>query len=143
MGAKNEWWKSSGSSCRVSAAPGRAAVLPRMTTRGWSVAESCSARSMSHNSSMTLSMGADEKLKSYEQTLDAARQQGLELRKQMRAEGAGEEQQIMSAAGKEVAATMKAAQEAIAAQVNGAKNALSADVEKFALKATAKILGQA
>ena len=91
----------------------------------------------------TFNMGADEKLKSYEQTLDAARQQGLELRKQMRAEGAGEEQQIMSAAGKEVAATMKAAQEAIAAEVNGAKNALSADVEKFALKATAKILGQA
>ncbi|OIO00968.1 MAG: hypothetical protein AUJ49_08590 [Desulfovibrionaceae bacterium CG1_02_65_16] len=86
---------------------------------------------------------ADEKLKGYEQTMDAARQQGLELRKQMRAEGAGEEQQIMSAAGKEVAATMRAAQEAIAAQVTGAKNALSADVEKFALKATAKILGQA
>ena len=91
----------------------------------------------------TFTSSADEKLKSYELALDSARQQGLELRKQMRAEGAGEEQQIMSAAGKEVAATMKAAQEAIAAQVTGAKNALSADVEKFALKATAKILGQA
>lgn len=91
----------------------------------------------------TFTSSADEKLKSYEQALDNARQQGLELRKQMRAEGSGEEQQIMSAAGKEVAATMKAAQEAIAAQVNGAKNALKADVEKFALKATAKILGQA
>lgn len=91
----------------------------------------------------TFTSSADEKLKSYEQALDSARQQGLELRKQMRAEGAGEEQQIMSAAGKEVAATMKAAQEAIAAQVNGAKSALKADVEKFALKATAKILGQA
>jgi F-type H+-transporting ATPase subunit b len=91
----------------------------------------------------TFTSSADEKLKSYEQALDNARQQGLELRKQMRAEGSGEEQQIMSAAGKEVAATMKAAQEAIAAQVNGAKSALKADVEKFALKATAKILGQA
>ena len=91
----------------------------------------------------TFTSSADEKLKSYEQALDNARQQGLELRKQMRAEGSGEEQQIMSAAGKEVAATMKAAQEAIATQVNGAKNALKADVEKFALKATAKILGQA
>jgi F-type H+-transporting ATPase subunit b len=86
---------------------------------------------------------ADEKLKGYEQALDSARQQGLELRKSMRAEGSGEEQQIMSAVGKEVAATMKAAQEAIAAQVTGAKSALGADVEKFALKATAKILGQA
>jgi len=86
---------------------------------------------------------ADQKLKSYEQALDSTRQQGLDLRKQMRADGAGEEQQIMAAAGKEVAATMKANQEAIAAQVAGAKQALSADVEKFALKATAKILGQA
>lgn len=86
---------------------------------------------------------ADEKLKSYEQALDSTRQQGLELRKQMRAEGATEEQQIMSVAGKEVAATMKANQEAIAAQVATAKQTLSADVEKFAQKATAKILGQA
>jgi F-type H+-transporting ATPase subunit b len=86
---------------------------------------------------------ADEKLKSYEQALDSTRQQGLELRKQMRAEGATEEQQIMSVAGKDVAATMKANQEAIAAQVATAKQTLSADVEKFAQKATAKILGQA
>jgi len=86
---------------------------------------------------------ADEKLKSYEQALDSTRQQGLELRKQMRAEGATEEQQIMSVAGKEVAATMKANQEEIAAQVATAKQTLSADVEKFAQKATAKILGQA
>lgn len=87
--------------------------------------------------------GADEKLKGYEKALDAARQEGLELRKQLRADGSGEEQQIMAAAGKEVAATMKSNQEQIAAQVAGAKQALSADVEKFALKATAKILGQA
>ncbi|MBI5520828.1 MAG: ATP synthase F0 subunit B [Desulfovibrio sp.] len=86
---------------------------------------------------------ADEKLKGYEQALDGARQQGLELRKQLRAEGSGEEQQIMAVAGKEVAATMKANQDAIAAQVAGAKQALSADVEKFAQKATAKILGKA
>jgi F-type H+-transporting ATPase subunit b len=86
---------------------------------------------------------ADEKLKSYETALDSARQQGLDLRKQMRAEGAGEEQQIMAVAGKEVAATMKANQDEIATQVASAKQALTADVEKFALKATAKILGQA
>lgn len=91
----------------------------------------------------SFSSGADEKLKGYEKALDATRQDGLELRKQLRADGAGEEQKIMAAAGKDVAATMKAAQEAIAAQVNGAKQALAADVEKFALKATAKILGQA
>jgi F-type H+-transporting ATPase subunit b len=91
----------------------------------------------------TFTSSADEKLKGYEKALDAARQQGLELRKQMRAEGSGEEQQIMSAVGKEVAATMKAAQDEIAAQVAGAKKALVSDVEKFALKATAKILGQA
>jgi F-type H+-transporting ATPase subunit b len=91
----------------------------------------------------TFTSSADEKLKGYEKALDSARQQGLELRKQMRAEGAGEEQQIMSAVGKEVAATMKAAQDEIAAQVAGAKKALVSDVEKFALKATAKILGQA
>lgn len=87
--------------------------------------------------------GADEKLKGYELALDSARQQGLELRKQLRAQGSGEEQQIMAAAGKEVAASLKAAQDEIATQVAGAKSALGAEVEKFALKATAKILGQA
>lgn len=86
---------------------------------------------------------ADEKLKGYEQALDSTRQSGLELRKQMRAEGAGEEQQIMALAGKEVAASLKAAHDEIAAQVAGAKQALTADVEKFAQKATAKILGRA
>lgn len=86
---------------------------------------------------------AEEKMKSYEQSLDAARQQGLELRKQLRAEGSGEEQQIMAAAGKDVAATMKSNQDAIAGQVAQAKQALAADVDKFAQKATAKILGQA
>jgi F-type H+-transporting ATPase subunit b len=91
----------------------------------------------------TFNSSADEKLKSYQQALDTARQQGLELRKQLRAEGAGEEQLIMAAAGKEVAATMKANQDEIAAQVAGAKKALSADVETFAQKATAKILGAA
>jgi len=91
----------------------------------------------------TFTSSADEKLKSYEQALDSARQQGLEMRKAMRTEGAGEEQQIMAAAGKEVAATLKAAQDEIATQVAGAKKALGVDVEKFALKATAKILGQA
>ena len=49
----------------------------------------------------------------------------------------------MAAAGKEVAASLKAAHEDIAAQVAGAKKALIADVERFAQKATAKILGQA
>jgi F-type H+-transporting ATPase subunit b len=86
---------------------------------------------------------AEEKLKSYQAAIDAARQDGLEMRKQLRAEGAGEEQQIMSAAGKEVAASLKAAHDEIAAQVAGAKQTLAAEVEKFALKATAKILGQA
>ncbi len=89
------------------------------------------------------STSADEKLKGYQAAIDAARREGLELRKQMRADGAGEEQQIMSAAGRDVAAVLKAAHEEIAAQVTGAKNALMADVEKFAQKATAKILGQA
>lgn len=91
----------------------------------------------------TFNSSADEKLKSYQQALDTARQQGLELRKQLRAEGSGEEQQIMAAAGKEVAATMKANQDEIAAQVASAKKALAADVETFAQKATAKILGAA
>jgi F-type H+-transporting ATPase subunit b len=86
---------------------------------------------------------AEEKLKSYQAAIDAARQEGLEMRKKMRADGAGEEQQIMSAAGKEVAASLKAAHDEIAAQVAGAKQALASEVEKFAQKATAKILGQA
>ncbi len=86
---------------------------------------------------------AEEKLKSYQSAIDAARQQGLELRKELRAAGAAEEQQIMAAAGKDVAAAMQAAQADIAGQVATAKQALAADVAKFAQKATAKILGQA
>ena len=87
--------------------------------------------------------GAEEKLKSYQAAIDSARQEGLELRKQMRADGADAEQQIMSVAGRDVAAALKAAHEEIAAQMTNAKNALIKDVEKFAQKATAKILGQA
>jgi F-type H+-transporting ATPase subunit b len=86
---------------------------------------------------------AEEKLKSYQSAMDSARQQGLELRKELRAEGAASEQQIMSAAGKEVAAAMQAAQADIAGQVKNAKAALAGDVARFAQKATAKILGQA
>lgn len=91
----------------------------------------------------TFSAQADEKLKGYQDAIDAARRDGLELRKQMRAEGTGEEQAIMSAAGKAVAAEMKSAQADIAGQVASAKQTLAADVATFAQKATAKILGQA
>ena len=86
---------------------------------------------------------AEEKLKGYQAAIDAARQEGLEMRKLLRADGATQEQQIMSAAGKEVAASLKAAHDEIAAQVVGAKKTLASEVEKFAQKATAKILGQA
>ncbi len=86
---------------------------------------------------------AEEKLKGYQETIDSARREGLELRKTMRAEGADQEQQIMSAAGKDVAAELKATHEDIAKQAASAKQALAADVEMFAQKATAKILGQA
>ena len=91
----------------------------------------------------TFTSQAEEKLKGYQETLDSARRDGLELRKQMRAEGAGQEQAIMTEAGKVVAADLKAAHDDIAGQVASAKQALSADVEKYAQKATAKILGQA
>lgn len=86
---------------------------------------------------------AEGKLKGYQDAIDSARRDGLELRKQMRAEGAASEQQIMAAAGKDVAAELQAAHKDIAAQAAGAKQALASDVEKFAQKATAKILGHA
>ncbi len=86
---------------------------------------------------------ADGKLRDYQAALADARKAGVDIRNGLKAEGAKEEQGILSAAGQEAASTLKAARADIGAQAQSALGELKKDVEKYALKATDKILGKA
>ncbi|GAB7021960.1 ATP synthase F0 subunit B [Salidesulfovibrio brasiliensis] len=91
----------------------------------------------------TFSSQAESKLKGYEEQLQAARQEGNEVRNKLRDEGVAEEQKLLSVAGEEASQTLKAARTEIDGQVKTAMEALAKDIETYANKATDKILGQA
>lgn len=86
---------------------------------------------------------ADAKLRDYQAALADARKDGVDIRNGLKAEGVKEEQGILSAAGQEAAASLKAARADISGQAQSALGELKKDVEKYALKATDKILGKA
>lgn len=91
----------------------------------------------------TFTADADGKLKDYEEQLAAARKEGNEIRAQFKDEATAEETKLLSAAGEDASSSLKAARTEIDGQVKAAMDQLSKDVEKFAAKATDKILGQA
>lgn len=86
---------------------------------------------------------ADAKLRDYQAALADARKDGVGIRNGLKAEGVKEEQSLLSAAGQEAASTLKAARADISGQAQSALGELKKDVEKYALKATDKILGKA
>lgn len=86
---------------------------------------------------------ADGKLRDYQAALADARKAGVDIRNGLKAEGIKEEQGILSAAGQEAASALKAARADIGAQAQSALGELKKDVEKYAMKATDKILGKA
>ncbi|WP_027177735.1 ATP synthase F0 subunit B [Maridesulfovibrio bastinii] len=84
---------------------------------------------------------ADSKMKGYEKALDEARRAGLELRSEFKVQAQEEEQKILSVAGKDAAATMKAARNELSSEKGEAMKALAGQVDEFAQKVTAKVLG--
>ncbi len=86
---------------------------------------------------------SEAKVRDYEAVLAEARKQGVETRNAMKGEGGKEEQAIMASAGQEAASILKTARADIASQSEGALGQLRKEVEKYAAKATEKLLGRA
>ncbi|WP_027721830.1 ATP synthase F0 subunit B [Maridesulfovibrio zosterae] len=84
---------------------------------------------------------ADIKVKDYEAALDGARKQGMDIRNDFKEQGASHEHTLLSEAGKVAAATMKAARVEVASDKGAAMKVLGSEVEAFAQKVTAKVLG--
>lgn len=84
---------------------------------------------------------ADSKMKGYEKALDEARRAGMDVRNDLKEQGQQEEQKILSEAGKVAASTMKEARDEISAEKGEAMKVLDGQVDEFAQKVTAKVLG--
>ncbi|HAS88375.1 MAG TPA: hypothetical protein DCS48_03600 [Desulfovibrio sp.] len=84
---------------------------------------------------------AESKVKDYEAALDSARKEGMEIRNDFKEQGADQEQTLLAEAGKVAAATMKEARAEVAADKGAAMKVLGGEVEAFAQKVTAKVLG--
>lgn len=84
---------------------------------------------------------ADSKMKGYEKALEEARRAGMDVRNDLKEQGQQEEQTILSEAGKVAASTMKEARDEISAEKGEAMKVLDGQVDEFAQKVTAKVLG--
>ncbi len=84
---------------------------------------------------------ASTKLSQYEASLKEARVSASVAREAIKAEGHGQEQQIISKSQAEVQEFLQSSREQIAVQANTAKQALLSQVDSFASKAVHKILG--
>ncbi len=89
------------------------------------------------------SSSAEEKIKSYEKELDKARTKAGEIRSELKGEGFSIENEIVDVASGEAASIMKAAREKVSKEKETAIASLIKEVEKFAAKATEKILSKA
>jgi F-type H+-transporting ATPase subunit b len=89
------------------------------------------------------SQTAEEKISSYEKSLNQARREGQEVRSSFREQGYEEEGTIVEAASREAAKVVAAAREKIAAERKAAAVALQKEVEKYAGQAVEKILSKA
>lgn len=89
------------------------------------------------------SASAQEKMKTYESELDKARARAQEIRTDLKGEGYVRESEIVDAASGEAMSMVKAAREKISKEKDAAVASLRKEVEKFAEKATEKILTKA
>lgn len=86
---------------------------------------------------------ATQKLSNYEQSLEQARQEGMEIRNEFKEEGQKEEQEMLSKVSEEASAELQSVRDELAAQRKDAEQKLDKEVKEFAQKATDRILGQA
>ncbi|MDK2921295.1 MAG: F-type H+-transporting ATPase subunit b [Desulfonauticus sp.] len=89
------------------------------------------------------SNAAEEKLSSYEVSLDEARKQAQEIRSKLKEEGYAEEKSLVEAAMGEAAGVIKSAREKFEQERNAALKSLEAKVSDYAAKVASKILGEA
>ncbi|MFN2268244.1 MAG: hypothetical protein ABR533_08200 [Desulfonatronovibrio sp.] len=86
---------------------------------------------------------AENKMASYEQELDKARVKAQEIRTDLKEKGYESEKGIIQAANNEAGSMVKTARDKITKDKNAALSSLMKEVEKFASKATDKILSKA
>ncbi|MFN2341775.1 MAG: hypothetical protein ABR542_00300 [Desulfonatronovibrio sp.] len=86
---------------------------------------------------------AENKMASYEQELDKARVKAQEIRTDLKEKGYENEKGIIQAANNEAGSMVKTARDKITKDKNAALSSLMKEVEKFASKATDKILSKA
>ncbi len=86
---------------------------------------------------------AQEKMRTYEAELDKARIKAQEIRADLKGEGYLKEKEIVDAASGEAGSMIKAAREKVSKEKDAAISNLKKEVEKFATKATEKILSKA
>ena len=86
---------------------------------------------------------ATQKLSNYEQSLEQARQEGMEIRNEFKEEGQKEEQEMLSKVSEEASAELQSVRNELTAQRKDAEQKLDKEVKEFAQKATDRILGQA
>ncbi|SDK57438.1 F-type H+-transporting ATPase subunit b [Maridesulfovibrio ferrireducens] len=84
---------------------------------------------------------ANSKVKDYEVALDGTRREGMDIRNDFKEQGAKEEQALLSAAGKVATVTLKEARAEVASEKGAALKVLDGEIEAFAQKVTAKVLG--
>jgi F-type H+-transporting ATPase subunit b len=89
------------------------------------------------------SASAQDKMKAYESELDKARARAQEIRTDLKGEGYAKESEIVDSASGEAMSMVKAAREKISKEKDAAVSSLRKEVEKFAEKATEKILTKA
>ncbi len=86
---------------------------------------------------------AEEKMATYTGALSAARQQGVEVRLSLKAEGYQEEATLLDEASKSAAQDLKAARDEAASQVRAGKKTLTSRVDGYARQVTEKVVGWA
>jgi len=91
----------------------------------------------------SFSSSAEEKMKTYEAELDKARIKAREIRTSFKGEGFARENEIVDVASGEAMSMVKAAREKVSKEKTTAISSLKKEVDKFAAKATEKILSKA
>ncbi|GAB6059611.1 ATP synthase F0 subunit B [Desulfonatronum parangueonense] len=86
---------------------------------------------------------ATDKIKSYEDALTVARQKGIDIRAQLKAEGFQEEAALLGDANSAAAQHLKSARNDAASQVRASQKVLTSRVENYAQKVTKKVVGWA
>lgn len=86
---------------------------------------------------------AQEKMAAYTNALSASRQQGVEIRTRLKAEGYQEEATLLDGANKSAAQELRTARDDAASQVRAGKKTLTSRVDGYARQVSEKIVGWA